>query len=148
MNPLELIKTVVMVAPQTANNAAFANNTAIDTEGGSKLRVEMIVGATDVIIGSTDTAHAPKIEECDTVGGSYTDVTDAVLAAVIGALDDGKIFAIEVNLVKSHKRYMRVNAPTAGDATGAYLCILGRLYGQRIATGAAAEQGLEELVQV
>jgi hypothetical protein len=148
MNPLELIKTVIMVAPQLKNNGAFAGNTYVDAEGGSKLRVEMIVGVTDVIVGSTDTAHAPKIEECDTTGGSYTDVTDAVLAAVIGALDDNKIFAIEVDLRKTHKRYMRVNAPTAGDATGAYLCILGRVYGQRIATGAAAAQGLEELVQV
>ncbi|MBE0535001.1 MAG: hypothetical protein IH624_04965 [Phycisphaerae bacterium] len=148
MNPLELIKTTIMVPPQTVNNTTFADNAAVDTKGGSKLRVEMIVGATDVAIGSTLATTPPKIEECDTINGSYSDVEDAELSAVIGALDDDKIFAIEVDLAKTHKRYMRVQAPTAGDATGAFLCVLGRLYGPQIATGLPADLGLEELVQV
>lgn len=139
-------KRVVILKPQIKNNGAFAGNTYFDTSGWGHARVEFLVGDTDVIIGSTDTSTAPFVEECDTAGGSYTAVTGAALSAVISATDDNKNFAIDVNLAKTHKRYMRVNAPTAGDATGGNLCIIATLSEPARAPKDGAGQGFEELV--
>ncbi|MGA2092745.1 MAG: hypothetical protein ABSH16_04970 [Sedimentisphaerales bacterium] len=141
-------KRVVLLPPQFKNNGAFLNNSYVDVSGWGHLRVEFIVGTTNVIIGSTDTSHAPKIEADDAVGfGSAADVEGAALAAVIGADDSNKVFAIDIDLRKSHKRYHRVNAPTAGNVTGANLCITATLSDPQIGPSSAAEQGLEELVQ-
>jgi hypothetical protein len=142
-------KRVVLLAPQFKNNGAFLNNGYVDVSGWGHLRVEMIVGTTNVIIGSTDTSHAPKLEADDAVGfGSVADVEGAELSGVIAANDGDKVFAIDVDLRKSHKRFYRVNAPTAGNVTGANLCIIATLSDPQISPGSAAEQGLEELVQV
>ena len=142
-------KRVVLLPPQVKNNGAFLNNGYVDVSGAGHLRVEFIVGTTDVIIGSTDTAHAPKLESDDDAAfGTVADVEGAALAAVIGVGDDNKVFAIDVDLRKSHKRYYRVNAPTAGNATGANLCIIATLSDPQISPSSEAEQGLEELVQV
>ena len=147
MESLSNLKIVQILPPQLKNNGAFTGNTYADTFGAAEALFLLNVGTTDVIVGSTDTSHAPKIEECDTTGGSYTDVTGAALAAVIGASDDNKIFGIRVNLKKTHKRYMRVNAPTAGNSVGANMsitCILGQLAQSTLdATG----MGLASLVE-
>lgn len=141
-------KRVVLLAPQFKNNGAFLNNGYVDVSGWGHLRVEMIVGTTDVIIGSTDTSHAPKLEADDDSGfGGVGDVEGAALSGVIAADDGDKVFAIDVDLRKSHKRFYRVNAPTAGNVTGANLCIIATLSDPQIGPDSAAEQGLEELVQ-
>jgi hypothetical protein len=149
MNQFEMEKGVIMLRPQLKNNGAFANNTYVDTMGfGGRLRVEFHVGDTDVAVGSGDDSTPPKLEECDTTGGTYTDITGAALSAVIADTDDNKMKAIEISLRAAHKRYVRVNAPTAGNgATGANLEIVGRLSGASVMKS-AADQGLDELVQV
>lgn len=148
MNHNELIKTVVMVPPQVANDGGFAGNAAVDTRGFTRLRAEFIIGDTDVAVGSGDDSTPPFLEECDTEEGDYTPIEDAELSDVIGAADDGKVFAIDVNLLKAHKRFVRVSEPTAGDSTGAYMCVLGRLFYPATGWGDAAGQGLEELIRV
>lgn len=148
MNMIETMKTVVMMPMQLKDNGSFANNTYIDTAGWSHLRVEFHVGAIDIGVGSGGAANALKLEECDTSGGSYNDITDAALADAIADDEDDKIFAIDLDLRKSHKRYVRVNDPTAGDgSTGAYMYILGRLSNPQVSPANAAGQGLEELIQ-
>jgi len=147
MIPIQQTKRVVILPPQFKNNGAFAGNTYFDALGWGHAEVLFIVGETNVIVGSGDTSTPPFIEECDESGGSYTPVTDAELSAVIGAGDDYKNFAIDIDLTKTHKRYMQVNAPTAGNVTGANLCIevtLSNPSGQ--GPRDAAERGLEEIV--
>ncbi len=147
MNPIENTKIVTMLPPQLKDNGAFAGNTYVDTSRFSDLRVMFIVGTLDAIIGSTDTSTAPFIEECDTTDGSYTAVTDAALSAVIGATDDNKNFSIAVDLRKAHKRFMRVNAPTAGDGTtGCNLCVVGELSSGQKAPESDAEAGFSERI--
>lgn len=143
---VQATKRVIALRPQLKNNGAFANNTYWDRSGFKHERIEFIVGDTDVAVGSTSAATPPKIEECDTSGGSYTDVSGAALAAVIGATDDNKAFAIDVDLKKTHKRYGRVNAPTAGDGTGANMTIIVTLSMADITPKNAAGQGLAEWV--
>lgn len=147
MNPTEQ-KVVQIVPPQLKDNGAFAGNTYFDTMGMVDATVEVFVGATDAIVGSTDTSTPLYLEECETSGGSYTKVTGSDLSAVIGANDDGKNYRIFIDLKnKAHKRYMRLNAPTAADATGANLCAVARLTPQN-SLATAALKGLAEEIFV
>jgi hypothetical protein len=142
-------KRVIMLRPQLKNNGAFENNTPVDCAGWGHLRVEFIVGDTDVAVGSGNASTPPKLEECDIEGGSYTDITDAELAAVLGAGDDNKVKAIDVDLTHSHKRHVEVNAPTADSgSTGCNLCIIATLSKPNISPKDADGQGLAELVVV
>jgi hypothetical protein len=146
MIPIQKTKTVILVRPQLKDNGAFANNTYVDFSGWNHCRFLFLVGDTDIAVGSSDDSTPPLIEECDTAGGTYTAVSGAALSAVIGATDDNKAFAIDLNLLKTHKRYGRVKAPTAGDgSTGANLCIIAILsMGNQPKNDAG--QGLEELI--
>lgn len=148
MNAIETQKSVVMMPMQLKDNGSFVSNAYIDTAGWSHLRVEFHVGAIDIGVGSGGASNALKLEECDTTGGSYSDITDAALADAIADDEDDKIFAIDLDLRKSHKRYVRVNDPQAGDgSTGAYMYIVGRLSNPQVALGTAAQQGLEEWIR-
>ena len=140
-------KVVVLVPPQVKNNGAFDGNTYVDTSEAAEALFLLAVGTTDVIIGSGDTSTEPFIEECDTPGGSYEAVDSAALSAVIAADDDDKVFGIHVDLRRTHKRYMRINAPTAGNNTGGALCAVCLLSRRAKATFDAAGMGLEELVK-
>jgi len=136
-----------MLRPQLKNNGAFANNTYVDNSNWNHLRVKFLVGDTDAAVGSTSAATPPLVEECDESGGTYTAVTGAALSAVIADTDDNKAFAIDVDLTKTHKRYMQVKAPTADNgSTGANLCIVGVLSRPAIGPKDGAGQGFEELI--
>lgn len=139
-------KVVVLVPPQVKNNGAFDGNTYVDTSEANEALFLLAVGTTDVAIGSGDDSTEPFIEECDTPGGSYEAVDGAALSAVIAA-DDDKVFGIHVDLRRTHKRYMRINAPTAGNNTGGALCAVCLLSRRAKATFDAAGMGLAELVK-
>lgn len=147
MESLHGLKVVLSLPPQLKNNGAFVNNTPVDTFGAAEALFLIQLGGTDVIVGSTDTSHALKVEECDESGGSYSDVSGAALSAVLGTGDDNKLYGIRVNLKKTHKRYMKINAPTAGNSTGANLSIICILGQQADSTLDAAGMGLTELVE-
>ena len=139
-------KVVVLVPPQVKNNGAFDGNTYVDTSEANEALFLLAVGTTDVAIGSGNDSTEPFIEECDTPGGSYEAVDGAALSAVIAA-DDDKVFGIHVDLRRTHKRYMRINAPTAGNNTGGALCAVCLLSRRAKATFDAAGMGLAELVK-
>jgi len=150
MIEVQNMKIGILTPPQIHNNGDFTTNTYIDTAGWGHLRVLFATGVitAGAAIGSTAEGTAPLIEECDTTGGSYTAVTGAALADAIADTEDGLLFAIDIDLAKSHKRYMRVQAPHSGDGTpGAALAIIGILSrpdGNGPAN--AAGMGLTELV--
>lgn len=122
------MKFVQMCKPQLKDDGAFAGNTYVDTSGFAHLRVLIAAGDTDVAVGSTTAAAALKLEASDVVDSGYADIDNAALSDVIAADDDGKLFAIDIDLSKAHGLYIRVNAPTAADGTtGANLCIIGIL---------------------
>ena len=51
-------------------------------------------------------------------------------------------------MLRSHKRYMRVDPPTAADGTtGCNLCIIGILSRPEIGPVTAAQMGLAELIK-
>jgi len=150
MIEIQNTKVGILTPPQIKNNGDFDNNTYIDTQGWNHLRVLFITGVitASAPIGSTAEGTAPLVEECDTTGGSYTAVTGAALADAIADDEDDKLFAIDIDLTKSHKRYMRVQAPHSGDGTpGANLAIIGILSRPEIGPKDAAGQGLTEHIK-
>ncbi len=148
MIQIQNMKFVNALYPQLKDDGDLADNNYVDTSVWGHVRFLLQIGNLDIALGSTAEGTAPFVEECDTVDGSYTAVTGAALADAIAADEDGKLFAIDIDLLKTHKRYMRLNAPHAGDgATGvcaSALAILSRLTGQGPLN--AAGMGLTELV--
>ena len=141
-------KKVLLVPPQLKNDGDLAGNTYVDTAGWGYLEILLITGTTDIALGSTAEATEPVIEECDTTGGSYTEISGAVLSAVIADDDDDTIKQIDVNLAdKTHKRYMRIKAPRAGDGTnGVNFCAIAILSKPQTGPTSATERGLDEHV--
>jgi hypothetical protein len=144
MNQLLDMKFFNCVNPQSASTGAFTSNTAVDTQGLLDLVFLIKTGAMAAAVGSTASTNALKVEQCDTVGGSYEDVTDAAMAAAIPNNGDNLMYAIRVNLKKSHMRFMRLNAPTAG--AGACLMDVVAIGVPSTAPQNAADMGLVELV--
>lgn len=151
MIEIQNMKIGILTPPQVKNDGNFVSNTYIDTAGWGHLRVLFITGiiTASAPIGSTAEGTAPLVEECDTTGGTYSDVTDAALADAIADDEDGLLFAIDVDLTKSHKRYMQVQAPHSGDGTpGAALAIIGILSKpEGNGPADAAGQGLTEHIK-
>jgi len=141
------IKFGQLLPPELKNNGAFTGNTYFDTLGLGALLVLINNGAGDAAVGSTLSTTPPLLEECDTTGGSYTAITGAALAAVISATDDNKQYGIFVDLTKTHKRYIRVQAPTAANATAALLQITALGFPADTLPKSAAEAGLTELIE-
>ena len=147
--PIKGLKFGLMLPPELKDDGDFAGNTYIDTSEFSHLRVLLITGEPfDAAVGSTAEGTAVKLEECDTTDGSYTDITSAALADAIALTEDDSIFAIDVDLTKTHKRYVQVNAPHSGDGTtGCNMCILGILSAAAHHGLTAADSGLTELIE-
>lgn len=139
-------KTVLLVPPQLKDNGDLAGNTYVDTKGWGYAEFKMATGTIDAALGSVAEGTALKIEECDTAGGTYTEVDSAALADAIADTEDDSVFQIDVNLVnKTHKRFMRFKAPHAGDGSaGVNACGWCRLSKPNIGPTTAAERGLAE----
>jgi len=147
MIPIQNTKTLIMVPPELKDNGDYTTNNYVDTLGWDHLRVLWIVGTLDTTIGSTAEGSAPKVEECDTTDGTYTDITGAALADSIAATEDDKIFCVDVDL-HGCKRYLEVDPPHCGDGTtGACLCIIGILSRGETAPNTAAEAGFVEHIK-
>lgn len=148
MIPIQQTKTLIVTPPQLKDNGDFAGLVPVDTAGWGHARFLFITGTIDAAIGSTAEGTAPKIEECDTSNGEYSDISGAALADAIAATEDNSLFAIDVDLTKSHKRYLQPDAPHAGDGTTGcnlcIICILSKPEGEK--TADATGQGLAELI--
>lgn len=70
----------------------------------------------------TDGTHAVKIQECDTSGGTYTDIPGATFTKG-GAVGDDDVF--EIITCRRTKRFIKVASTVAGTTTGAvYGCLV------------------------
>ncbi len=150
---LKAMKLGLVLPPQLKDDGDFAGNTYFDTLGLAAVMFVFLVGTTDVAagdaVGSTAEGTAPLIEECDTTGGAYTAVTSAALADSIQHDEDDSLFGIFVDLAKTHKRYMRAQAPhsAAGAVNGSNLAILAIGFPSNVMPRTAAEMGLTELIE-
>jgi len=145
---LKHIKAKICLPPQLKDDGDFAGNTCFDVQGLSGVLFLLATGTNDAAIGSTAEGTAPLVEECDTTNGTYTAITGAALADAIAATEDDSIFGIFADLSKTHKRYMQVQAPHAGNGTtGCNLCIIALGFPADQMPNSATEMGLAELIQ-
>jgi hypothetical protein len=106
--------------PVTLANAS-GSGAAVDTKGYNSVLFVLSAGVTS---GSISVF---KVQESDTSGGSYTDITGATTTGP-GATGDGGLFAIPVNLRdKNRKRFLKVVVTEDNTGSGIYstLAILG-----------------------
>jgi len=90
--------------------------TAIDMQGYGSCLILLTLGATDIAMA------ALKLTECDTSGGSYTDVPSADFAATLpSATDDNKVVAWYVTMTGNRKRFLKPAATAGNGSLGTYL---------------------------
>lgn len=146
MNQLQQVKTVAITPPAAIVDNASYTTAAVDTFGYNKLRVCVLLGATDIAM------TALKLQESDDSGMSgAADITGAVYgtsanpdtgttSALPSATDDNKLFTFFVDL-KGRKRYIDLVA-TAGDGSaGTYLAAWADLYNGNDTPTTATERG-------
>ncbi|QDV86924.1 hypothetical protein [Planctomycetes bacterium TBK1r] len=120
----------VAIAPAAILDNTSAAATAIDTKDARYAEIVLQLGATDIAV------TALKVQECDTSGGSYTDVSgatfdggtdiDGTALALPSATDDNQTCVFQLNL-DGTKRYLKVVA-TFGDGTsGGFIAGIARL---------------------
>ena len=135
----QALKFVQAIQPGVIkDNAAFTGE-VIDTLGFNYLTLVFMFGATDIAMAVL------KVTECDTSGGSYTDVDGADFsspAALPDADADGLNAGVHINMI-NRKRFIKV-AATAGDgAAGTYLAALAVLSRAETVPSTAASRGLD-----
>lgn len=124
MVPSHDAKYGLAIAPAAIIDDAAATGIAIDCVGAASAEIMLHLGATDIAL------TVCKLTECDTSGGTYTDVTggdrdgdldfDGSAMTLPSATDDNKTFVWQVNLI-GKKRFLKL-AVTVGDGTaGAFV---------------------------
>lgn len=123
-------KYAVAIAPAAIIDNTSATNTAVDCRGFSYAEFPVQIGATDIAI------TALKLTECDTSGGSYTDITgatfdggtsaDGVTLALPSATDDNQVHAFHVNMV-GRKPFIKVVVTFGDGSVGGFVACTARL---------------------
>lgn len=117
MNTVQDLKIVNALSPQSLNGAAGTTNYA-DTAG---FRYAMVVAKFGTIGAAAATVL--KVTECDTSGGTYTDITGAVSSGTTGdgrlpqPADDDVYFYFFIRLGGTRKRYLKPEFTAGAAAT-------------------------------
>jgi len=124
MKDSQRAKYVSAVAPAAIVDNASVTGIAIDCAGAGYAEIILELGATDIAL------TALKVQECDTSGGSYTDVTgatfdggkntDAGTLALPSATDDGQTVVFQIDML-GRKRYLKVVGTFGDGSTGGFL---------------------------
>lgn len=122
MQNLQATKAVLAVYPGAIVDNASWTSQAIDTIDCGTVHWDIMFGAMDIAMA------ALKIQECDTSGGSYTDITGAdfsVLPATLpSATADNSVFAVDILKSGGRKRYQKVVATGGDGSAGTYMTAL------------------------
>lgn len=134
------------------NPAAITNNTSftaaeVDTLGFAYATYYFYLGATDVAL------TALKLQETDTTGSGYADVSGAVFgtstnsagstSTLPSATDDNKLFAIRVDL-RGRKRFQKPTVTIGNGTTGGFVTAWAVLERAYEAPNTAAERGVSQ----
>jgi hypothetical protein len=98
---LQKIKAAIGVAPISVNGTA-ATCTAVDTKNAGSVMWVFLCGT-----AAADLDAGVKVQECETSGGSYTDITGATCTTVVAATVAGTISTIFVE-TRGRKRYQKL----------------------------------------
>lgn len=123
-------KYVKAIPPAAILDDASATASVIDCGGASYAEVVVALGATDIAM------TALKLQECDTSGGTYTDVTgadwdggtdtDGGTLVLPSATDDNQLCVFQVDMV-GKKRYLKLVATYDDGTAGGFVCAIARL---------------------
>lgn len=115
MIPVQGMKFLNVTPPAAiVDNAAFVTN-EIDTAGWDYITIICIFGAMDIAMA------ALKVQESDTSGSGFADITGATFAGSLpSATDDNNLFAFYLDLRK-RKRYLDMVATGGDGAAGTYM---------------------------
>lgn len=144
-------KIVAIAEPEAIKDNASWTCSYVDTAGFDYAEIYVHLGATDVDMA------ACKVQECDTSGGTYADVTGLIFgtSTTIGAAtstkpkaaDDNLFFKCEIDL-RYRKRYLKP-VLTAGDGTsGTYAVCWAELSRAEAMPDTEAEAGCHEILRV
>lgn len=144
-------KVQPVIRPAAIVDDASFTTVEIDTKGFDYVRVIVQIGATDVDM------VALKMQESDTTGTGFTDVTGLVYgtseniagstSALPTATDDDKVYEFHINML-GRKRFLDLVATAGNGTTGTYasaIALLGR--GEDTPT-TTAEYGAAEVLRV
>ncbi len=132
-------KVIMVASPQLKDNGAAVVAYA-DRAGYNHATLLLFVGALDIEVDA-------KLQECDTSGGSYTDITDAAITQVADTGDD-TVYAIEVDLTGPRKRFLKPVITVGDGSTGAYVAAAIILTRGAASPANAAGAGLAERISV
>jgi hypothetical protein len=151
MNDFHNAKFVQVIAPVAIVDDASWTTAEVDTLDYDYATFIFNLGATDIAMA------ALKVQESDTSGSGFTDVTGADLSsatdidgtatALPSATDDGNLIVIQIDC-RARKRYLDLVA-TAGNGSagtfGSAVCILSK---GALAPTTVSASGAETLVRV
>ena len=144
-------KFLRVVSPEAIKDNGSYTSQAVDCNGADYCEIITQLGATDIAM------TALKMTECDTSGGSYTDVTGLVFAtstntdgdtsALPIATDDDKFFVFQIDL-RYRKRYLKIVATNGDGTVGGFLVAIARLSRLEQSPKTAALAGCSQILRV
>ena len=144
-------KDLIVIAPAAIVDNAAYTTVQIDTLGFEYCEIIVAIGASDIAM------VALKVQESDTDGSNFTDVTGLVYGTSVNTAgatstlptdgSDGTLFKFEIDL-RGRKRYLDLVA-TAGDgSTGTFASATARLSRAKNAPDTATEQGAAQVLRL
>lgn len=151
-NPIQDVKYVNVIPPVAIKDNASWTTTQIDTLGYDYCTIVVNLGATDIA------AAALKVQESDTDGSNFADVTGLVYGTSTDALsgstsalptagNDDKIFAFEIDLA-GRKRYLDLVATAGNGTAGTYASAIAILSRADNTPRTATERNLTGLLRI
>jgi hypothetical protein len=144
-------KILEVVPPQALVDNASWTAVEIDTIGYDYAQVIVHIGALDIAL------TVLKIQETDTTGASYTDVTGLVFATSINSAgdtstlpaadEDNEFFVFNIDL-RGRKRFLDLVATIDDGSTGGFLSAIAILSRAETGPNDAAGYGASQVLQV
>lgn len=144
-------KYIAAIPPEAIKDNTSATNVAVDCRGFSYAEFPVQLGATDIAV------TALKLTECDTSGGSYTDITgatfnggtsaDGVTLALPSATDDNQVHAFQVNMV-GRKPFIKVVVTFGDGSVGGFVACTARLSRASFLSGTATDKAAGGICRV
>lgn len=140
MNPMQTNKFVSVTPPGALVDGAAVTTAAVDTAGFGYAVFTCYFGAMDAA------ATVFKLTECETSGGSYTDVPGADFSVspltLPSATADNTAVRIFVRVKGARKRFLDLSVTIDSTGNGDYVCIWCDLCNPVSGPDTAADRGL------